>query len=351
VVKKTNRPGFPSLLLCLVVQTRFLRARGTSRWREARRYASLAVLFLLATNGSWAVVERLVEKRISVTAGRTSLTIDAYHGPISVVATAEPEIYVAVRQTMEVNSEAEADLRLHELELVVLEKETGGLAIQARYRKAVQWSWKTWPPVSLAFEVRVPRACDLDLLTRDGAITVGDLQGAVKVRTLKGSIFLREIEGSVEAASEQGDVAVTACSQSLTIAAKDGNVLVGRTNGPTEVSDTNGLLEIQNARGPLRASGDGADLKIGFAYPLSAPAELVAAGGDIAVSFDTRNAFAIDAKASRFGYVRVRDLPLAITSGKVGASHLSGQLKGGGPKVSIRASGGNIRLTGFAPMP
>jgi len=267
-----------------------------------------------------------------------------------VVSTKEADIHVVVRQVMDVKDDAGADVRLRDLDLV-FENTAEGVAIRARYRKTVNWTWKAWPPVSLAFEIRVPRACDLELMTRDGAITVGDLQGEVSVHTLKGTIFLREIEGKVKAVSDQGNVSVTACSQALTIAAKNGNVLIGRANGPTEVSDVNGLLEIQNARGPLHASGNGADLKIGFAYPLSAAAQLETAGGDITASFDTRNAGLIDAHASRFGRVRVRDLPLTITSGKIGSSQLQALLKSGGPTVSINASGGNIRLTGTTPMP
>jgi hypothetical protein len=213
----------------------------------------------------------------------------------------------------------------------------------------VRWAWESWPPVALAYVVKVPRICNLDLLTPEGDITVCSLEGEVKVRTGNGAIFIGEITGAVRATNTRGDVSVTACSGELIITAKSGNVLVGRTSGRARISGAGGLIEVQSAHGNLQVEADGADIKAGFVHPLTEISELRASGGDIEIVVDQRSACTLSARASTFGKVKIKNLALAVTSGKIGSSTLIGTLNGGGPKILANASGGSVRLTGSEP--
>ena len=60
--------------------------------------------------------------------------------------------------------------------------------------------------------VLVPRRCHVELRTRDGGITVGNLTGNVRARSVQGNVFIRRIEGSVDAGTVGGDVIVSRCS-------------------------------------------------------------------------------------------------------------------------------------------
>jgi hypothetical protein len=171
----------------------------------------------------------------------------------------------------------------------------------------------------------------------------------VSVRTGNGAIFIDAIDGAVRATSARGDVSVTACTGELTLIAKSGNVLVGRAGGLTKIAGANGTIEVQSSRGNLHVDADGADIKINFAHPLLESSELRAAGGDIDVAFDLRSACTLTAHSSKFGEVKVKDLPLTIASGKAGSSRVVATLNGGGPKMVIDSSGGNVRLIGREP--
>jgi len=294
-----------------------------------------------------AVVERVVEKSFAVASAAT-FKIDSCQGAIRIEPSVDNQIHVLVRQTMAVETESEADQRLQDLDLQIEQVETQ-VSVKARYRRTLRWAWKNWPPVALAYVVKVPRSCNLDLVTSEGDIVVCAIDGAVQARTGNGAVFVGEVQGAVRATSTRGDVSVTSCSGELTLTAKAGNVLVGRAGGLTIINGSGGVIEIANSKGNLHVDADGADIKIGFAHPLIESAELYAAGGDIEVIFDSRSACTLLARASTFGEVKVKNLPLAIESGKIGSSRVLATLNGGGPKLSINASGGNVRLTGREP--
>jgi hypothetical protein len=99
----------------------------------------------------------------------------------------------------------------------------------------------------------------------------------------------------------------------------------------------------------MHIDANGADIKAGFVHPLTESSELRASGGDIEAVFDPRSACTLSARASTFGAVKVKNLTLAIKSGKIGASSLAATLNGGGPKILINSSGGSVRLTGSEP--
>jgi hypothetical protein len=291
-----------------------------------------------------AAIERTVEKDFAVPSGGV-FKIDTCQGAIRIELSPDNLIHLLVRQTMAVDSAVDADRRLKDLDLQ-FEAAVTQVSVKARYRRVVRWAWENWPPVALAFVVKVPRACSLDLITPEGDITVGSFDGSVVVRTGNGAIFTGEIKGSVRAMSMRGDVSVTG---ELTLTAKAGNVLVGRAGGLTKIEGSGGTIDIQSSRGNLFVDADNSDVKISFVHPLIESSELRASGGDIEVVFDQRSACTLSASASMFGEVKARNLSLTIESGKIGSSRVIGTLNGGGPKVLINASGGNVRLTGSEP--
>ena len=294
-----------------------------------------------------AAVERTVEKSFVVSA-ETTFKIDTCQGAIRIEPSVDNQLHLLVRQTMAVETEPEADQRLQDLDLQI-EQDGAQIAVKARYRRVVRWAWENWPPVALAYVIKVPRACNLDLVTVEGDITVCAVDGTVLARTGSGAIFTGEINGVVRATSTRGDISVTSCTGELTLTAKAGNVLVGRAGGQTKIEASGGQIEIQNSRGNLQVDADGSDIKVGFVHPLTESADLRAAGGDIEAVFDPRNTCTLWARASTFGEVKVKDLPLTIESGKIGSSRVIATLNGGGPKITINASGGHVRLIGREP--
>lgn len=292
-------------------------------------------------------VERLVEKEFSTGSG-ARLKLDICQGPVRIDPSPDNRIHLRVRESVEANNDAEAEKALRDLALEFGQEGTE-VHVKARFRRSLRWAWEKWPPVALACEIKVPRACALDLIVRDGDLNVADHAAALTARVDNGAVFTGEIAGPVSLECRKGDVSVTACQGELIITAKSGNVTVGRCHGPATIRGSGGLIEVQSVKDRLRIEADGADIKVAFAHPCREPAVLRAAGGDIEAIFDVRDAFTLKASSSHFGAVTVRKLPLVLEEGKTGDTSLLGTLNGGGAVVELEASGGSVRLVGREP--
>lgn len=60
--------------------------------------------------------------------------------------------------------------------------------------------------VEVRYEIRVPQATDLDVRTRNGALTVDGVTGRLRLATRNGALRLSNVDGDVEAQTRNGDV-------------------------------------------------------------------------------------------------------------------------------------------------
>lgn len=300
---------------------------------------------------AFAFIERRVERSFPATESG-SIKIDTSFGAVNVREVADAkEIKVVVIQTADVEAEAEMDRRLTTLDLRMRQKDGGAVFIDARFSRDVTWSWKTWPPITLVYEVQVPRRCDVEIITGEGQITVGSLTGRLVLGSDTGGIFTGEIDGSISARSRTGSVAITACSGPIDVSTDMGNITVGRANGRTTLASRGGFIELQRANGAVVVRGNGSDAQIGFVSPVRHVADIATSGGSVLLRFDNDAACSLDLRASMFGKVSVRGgLPVAVTAGGIGKSRLRGNVNAGGVRIEARASGGNVVLRGVEPL-
>lgn len=299
-------------------------------------------LFALIAAPAFALIDRVVERTFPAS-GPVILKVDTAYGAIQVKTSDEPEIKIAVRQSVDASTEAAADqLIARELELEMTANEAHAVVVRARSKKSMHWTWEKWPPITMTIEVTAPKSCELNLVTRNGAISVGNFERNVTALTAQGAIFIGETGGEVSASSAQGDVSVTACARRLKIDARAGNVVVGRAFGPTEISGSGGAVEMQAARGPLRLTAEGGDVKVGFTMPLSGESDIRADGGAATVSLPLDAAATLDVRGEK---ISARELMVSPKSGAVGAPKLQADINSGGPRIVVRASG-SVRLLG-----
>ena len=150
---------------------------------------------VLATVPAFALVERRVERRFEIPED-AALNLDTFSGEVRITEVPDAKaIEVLVVQTADVATETAMDARLACMSLEMNQR-NGTVSLTTRYAKPMAWSWKTWPPVNLVYEIKVPRRCDVRITTRDGAIVIGSLEGRVVVGNESGDIFTGEIDGT-----------------------------------------------------------------------------------------------------------------------------------------------------------
>ena len=304
----------------------------------------------LATVPAFALVERRVERRFEVPEA-AALNVDTFSGEVRI--TEDPNarvIEVVVLQSADVATDAAMDARLASLSLEMSQR-NGAVSLTARYAKSVGWSWKSWAPVNLVYEIKVPRRCDVQVTTRDGAILMGSLEGRVVLGNESGSIFTGEITGPVTAHSVTGGVSITAATGAIDVSTRTSNIVIGRAFGPTRISSQGGYIEVQQAGDELVIRGSGSSAQVGFARQFKHAADIAVSGGEIMLVLETNRVCTLDLKSSIFGKVNVRgELPLNVTTGSVGRSSLEATVNGGGPRITARASGGNVVVRSVRPL-
>lgn len=313
----------------------------------------LALLgWLVAAVPAFALIERRVERTFEVDK-HASLQVDTTFGIISVREVADARhIKVTVIQSADAETDEDMERRLRSLELDLQQKPDGAVSVNANFSRGLTWSWKTWPPVSLVYEIEVPKRCDVEIRTGEGEMIIGSLTGKIDLTSDSGSIFVANTEGSVTARSRSGTISITSCAGPIDVSTDTGNITVGRANGRTKLASRGGYIELQRANGEVSVRGNGSDAKVGFVSPVLFPAEISTSGGSISLHLENNSACALDLRASIFGEVRVvGELPLVVKSGGAGKSSLRGDVNAGGARIQARASGGHVVVRGLEPLP
>lgn len=288
----------------------------------------LSVLALGALLASPAVlsakITRTVEKTFTVQSGG-NFKAATQGGDITIRTADVSEVRVTAKQVIKASSEQEADEILAKLTLT-MEQSGNDVTAEAKYEKRPGGSWfGNWPPVSVSFEVTVPRNFNLNLNTSGGDIEAASLQGNVRARTSGGNMKFDRVDGEIDAHTSGGDIVLREGTARAKLGTSGGDIQVDRAGGPTQVSTSGG------------------DVRATLTEPMKQDAELSTSGGDVRVQVVKGAGFELDASTSG-GDVRAEGLTITIAKGGVGKSRLAGSVNGGGPVLKLRSSGGDISV-------
>lgn len=323
--------------------------------KRIRIAALAAVLGLVSISAAHAAIESPIHRNFNVHPGGT-IIIDADVGDIKVISGAS-NVSVDVIRRAKTFSQSHANEIFKDYD-VNFAQEGNDVRIRARYDHPTSWfHWNT--DLDVRFVVNVPSQYNVDLKTSGGDIDVSDLNGQAKVSTSGGDVSLGRIAGAVDAHTSGGDVSMAGSHASAMLSTSGGDIKVGDASGSLSVKTSGGSIDIRRADGDLKAHTSGGSIDIGdaggaidasssggsikarlFRQP-RADSKLSTSGGGITIHVAPNVALDIDAHTS--GGDVASDIPVTIL-GKQNDSSLNGKLNGGGPKLVLRSSGGDIRL-------
>jgi DUF4097 and DUF4098 domain-containing protein YvlB len=302
-----------------------------------RTAALAAVLGLASISAAHAAIDSPIHRNFNVHAGGT-ITIDADLGDIKVTSGAS-NVSVDVIRRAKTSSSERANELFKDLD-VQFSQAQNDVHIHARYNHPTSWfHWNN--DLEVRFVVNVPAQYNVDLRTSGGDIAVSDLAGAAKVRTSGGDVTLGRIDGIVDAYTSGGDVSMTGSRAAATLSTSGGDIKVGDAAGSLTAKTSGGSIEIGEASGAIDASTSGGSIKARVSGQPHADSKLSTSGGGITIHVASNVRLDIDAHTS--GGDVASDVPITI-QGKQDDSSLNGKLNGGGPKLVLRSSGGDIRL-------
>ena len=308
--------------------------------RKACASTAAAMVALMATG---AVAE--TEQRSFEAAAGGRFVLDADWGKVKVETWDRDAADVVVERT-------------GELESLEFDEQEGTITVRARKKERGIFGWFRSDAAPL-FQITVPRRFDLELTTAGGKIGIADIDGEVVARTAGGSLEIGEVAGSVHGRTAGGSIRIADAAGAVDARTSGGTIRIGRAGGPVSARTTGGSIHIDDALGSVSAHTTGGSIKLGevggtldakttggsiratLARQPEGDSKLRTTGGsiDLAVSEDV----GVDVDARTTGGRVSSDLQAAAPVSE-SKSALVSPVNGGGPKLTLRTTGGSIRL-------
>lgn len=160
--------------------------------------------------------------------------------------------------------------------------------------------------------------------TGSGSIRLQGIRGAVRASTGSGSIHGADIGGPVRASTGSGDVHLEQSAP--------GDVKVSTGSGDVEVFGVRGAVRVSTGSGDVTADGNP-----------SGEWELETSSGEVTVRLPAGAAFDLEARTSS-GSIYIAETHKLLVSGKINPRRIRGKVRGGGVKLALSTSSGDIRI-------
>jgi DUF4097 and DUF4098 domain-containing protein YvlB len=195
---------------------------------------------------------------------------------------------------------------------------------------------------------------DADIFTGAGQVQLGAVSGPARVRSLGGPLHLGEMLGVLTASTRAGDILVDSTRRGGTISTEGGTISLLYTGGPTRLISGGGDITVRQAAAPITAETTSGDIAI--TIDSTSKTETIDAKtgkGNVIVNVPPKFRGEIDAtiitKDANADTI-VSDLPgLSISReqmpGGLTRIHATGKINGGGEKVVLQATSGDIRIS------
>jgi hypothetical protein len=336
------------------------------------RLAVVCFACALAVSGA-EFSDRLTQSYAARPGGK--LVFESEYGSIQVITGDVQNIGLELERKVDTDSKQEADRIFQDLDIQQTEA-AGETRIQARFKTG----WKPKDEVrgrarrichddkcleyasqlrEQRYRLTIPRQFNVDLQTRGGSVAVADLQGSARARTSGGSLTFGQIQGPVSGATSGGNIRLQGTTGTAEVKTSGGSIHIGSVEGQVEAATSGGSITIEHAKAAVRARTSGGPIEIrevsgavdaktsgGSVRAIltrqpEAPCTLATSGGSITVALPPNAGVDVDAVTSGGGVST--EFPITV-QGEINKHSLKTKINGGGPLLTLRTSGGSIRL-------
>lgn len=290
---------------------------------------ALIIAATLASSAALAA-HRTYDKRLPASPGGL-LTLQADIGSVTVVGSDTPD--VVIHADLEGSEAFLSDFHIN------AGQTSSGVNVEARTTHKGWFDRHGEDSTRVQFTIQVPRTYRTDLRTSAGALDLRDLNASVRAVTSGGSARVQDIAGTVEVRSSGGSIDGEHLKGSSHLQTSGGDVNLADSTGDTNLYTSGGSIHIRNEDGKVDAHTSGGSIRAELAA--NHGIDLSTSGGSISLLLPQGTHASLDAETSA-GNVTSR-LPLSATQISE-RNHLRGDIGGGGARISLHTSAGNIRL-------
>lgn len=197
----------------------------------------------------------------------------------------------------------------------------------------LSWSWKKekrgWDG-SVSFEVTLPVERTVNVLSRNGSLTVTDREAPVVLETRNGAVTVEDVTGAVKVTTRNGDLKLSSLS---------GGLLAHTRNGAIDADQIGGMVDFESRNGSVRAVLTSRQVE----------GRVVTRNGSVQLDLPDDAATRIDAKSDN-GRVRVAHASFVQKAEaeaepiKAEKHRFIGDLGGGGSTLTIETRNGSVTV-------
>ena len=199
---------------------------------------------------------------------------------------------------------------------------------------------------------------DADIFTGAGEVQLGAVNGSCRIRSGGGPLQLGEVFGPLNLETRAGDIMVDTARRGGSIYTRGGTIRLLYTSGATRLVSGGGDIHVRQAAAAVNAETASGDISITVdAASKSQRVDAKTAKGNVILNVSPQFAGEIDATiitsdpdADTF----LSDIPgLSVSRDEVGGKtrvRATGKINGGGEKVVLNATDGDIRIS-TGPVP
>jgi hypothetical protein len=242
--------------------------------------------------------------------GELLLKTDA--GSVTVEAWDKDQVSVVV----EMNGDEEQLRRFG----VQFKSDDSGVSIFGKQRgRFFPWHWQS---SDIRFRIKVPTRFRPKIITSGGDVSIAGVEGNVWGETSGGTLRFNSINGDVYGETSGGDIKADDIVGAVKVSTSGGEVVLLRVNGKIFGETSGGNIEAR-----LLGANEGVHLET--------------SGGNVSVYL--QKDVAADLQASTSGGSVKCDLPVMVM-GKISEDEIHGKINGGGNRIELSTSGGNINI-------
>lgn len=192
---------------------------------------------------------------------------------------------------------------------------------------------------SVRVRVRVPEEFSIDLHTGGGRVEIEGVRGRVSAHTSGGDIELEGAVGGARLVTSGGDVGAEKVEGDVYIRTSGGDIQAEEIAGSVDAETSGGNVSVVDVTGPVDVHTSGGRIELRFSGRAEGRAET--SGGSIKAEIPSGVGIDLEAHTSG-GRIRLDDEFAA--DGHVSRDDVKARLNGGGPRLSLRTSGGNVTV-------
>jgi hypothetical protein len=346
---------YAGLLLINVVSLAYAHSRSSSKTCgksfPARMMSSIVEA---VTMKAQTELKETIKKSFQVSPGG-SLTVHSSIGTVEVQEVDSNTVNIELVRTIKTANSSEADEVIKNLHL---EFAQNGNDVKVIVNLPEEWDWNRIKRLRLDFNISIPRHYNLDvrtvgiiktsdlhgtvkLSTAGFSLTTGNINGSLKLSSAGGPINVGDVNGPVTVSSAGGSVRIGNINGELNAKSGGGSITAGRVDGRVTAHSSGGFIRIEEVTNTIEVASLGGAVQTYISRQPQSDSSFVSSGGSVNLRLAETVGASIDADAGP-GKVH-SDYPLKRLL-ETYDSAFTGDINGGGPKITIRTAAGNVTL-------